>query len=133
MQRGGWQVGTNYVPSNISGTTDPTIQAAAAVAADAIAVTLNKSVRLLKKNRELQGELYQGGTLAFTWIAEQANEPSVLYYWAKLKYRLSLTDADADADADAGTTSIVMLVFKKRMNKVGVGLVVASVAVGATG
>jgi hypothetical protein len=127
MQRGGWQVGTNYAPAKISGTTDPTIQAAAAVAADAIAVTLNKSVRLLKKNRELQGELYKADKLAFRWTAEQANEPSVLYYWAKLKYRITLTDALA------GTTSTVVVVFKKRMNRVGVGLVAASVAVGATG
>jgi hypothetical protein len=130
QQRGGWQVGTSYVPSKIKSVADPTLQAAAAAAAHAIAVTLNKSVRLLKKNRELEGELYVEGTdtLAFRWTAVQASEPSLLYYWAKLKYRLTLTDVSG-----AGDASVVMLVFKKVMNAVGVGVLAVGVGVAVTG
>jgi hypothetical protein len=126
MQRGGWQV----VPSKFKSVADPTLQAAAAAAAEEIAVTLNKSVRLLKKNRELEGELYLEGTgkLAFRWTAVQTNEPSVLFYWAKLQYMLTLTDVSG---GDA--TAPVVLVFKKKMNSVIVELVDASVAVVTAG
>ena len=111
------------MPSKIKSIANPTLQAAAAAAAEEIAATLNKSVRLLKKNRELDGELYlRTGTLAFRWTAVQTNEPSVLNYWAKLKYMLTLTDVSG------ATASVVMLVFKKKMNSVVVDLVDASVA-----
>ena len=130
MQRGGWQVGTSYAPSKVKGVADPIIKAAAAAIAEQIAITLNRSVRMLKKNRALEGDLYLNGTstLAFRWTAVQSNEPYVLDYWAKLKYKLTLIDVHAN---DA--TSVITLVFKKKMNKVGVGIVAASVAVGVTG
>ena len=60
--------------------------------------------------------------------AVQASEPSVLYYWAKLKYRLTLTDVSG-----AGDASVVMLVFKKVMNAVGVGVLAVGVGVAVTG
>jgi hypothetical protein len=122
QQKGGWQVGTSYMLKEIRGSDDAaTVSAAKAIGAE-IATTLNNTVKLLPKNRVLNGELKP-----FKWVATQANEPAWWYYWDSLKYTLVLVDSESKKRAP------VQLVFNKILNKVGASILVVGALKAVTG